>query len=219
MNRWLCVKSTQSAGRLKVKQTWLQHVKIEVCCRQGAAQPGRRVQTWGHPCTLLLLYHGQNVPGTRWLVWTNLGHAVMHLFSTLSYDFSSESITATCLLPPQGKRTAFQAEEGFCQQWPNALSGCGSHQDHGFLPPTNVMPRRLMAMLKGPCLWAVTWRGVHRVYIFLLLFLCCLTQVKSLALHISSVTLSTSLHFLPQAGVGLHGTKSNTRACWHWQHA
>lgn len=30
MNRWLCVRLIQSTGCLKVKQTWLQHVKIEV---------------------------------------------------------------------------------------------------------------------------------------------------------------------------------------------
>lgn len=35
MNRWLCVKSTQSAGCLKVKQTRLELIQTEVCCGLG----------------------------------------------------------------------------------------------------------------------------------------------------------------------------------------
>lgn len=63
MNRWLCVKLIQSAGCLEIKQTWFQHVKIEVrycpdalptkmLCLSSAWQNGP-----GPMATLLLCHH------------------------------------------------------------------------------------------------------------------------------------------------------------------
>lgn len=119
MNRWLCVKLIQSTGCLKVKQTWLQHVKIEVrycpdalptqCSPPSSASWAGGPRSHGHPPPV------SSGPAAGWHTGAEPPPLQCHHAGGLLLYHG----------PSTKEHAAVQVDAEFCHYRPNPLPGYG----------------------------------------------------------------------------------------------
>lgn len=167
MNRWLCVKLIQSAGCLKVKQTWFQNVKIVgqvlpaasptwCCTRSPPRQEGSVPRATSLPCC-------QQCPEVlcRAARWCRATTALLLVFGTASLPQAGHAVVCSTMLKWDiltFEHHACLSNFPYCHIFLPFGSGYHPQQLHRVGSITFLVPTFTWQVYRGPRLAELVWR-------------------------------------------------------------